>query len=139
MSVYMYGSSAVQEKVKLKQPIRIRETKRKVYRNRSIPTQEKLLYLFTVVLCVIVAGTIIWRYSQIYEMNTKIHNIEISIKQIQAENDSLKLKLNKANHPDKLKMDAVTSGLKPTDPDQITLVPAKQVSAKSNNPKVAMR
>jgi cell division protein FtsL len=137
MAAYMHGSLAVEEKVIKEQKINFRETKRKVYRNRAIPAQEKLLYLFTVVLCVIVAGTIIWRYSQIYAMNSKIHDIETQIRQLKVDNDNLKQQWNQANDPDRLRKDAEKTGLTLTNPDSITHLPSKPTLSKNADSKVA--
>jgi cell division protein FtsL len=138
MAMYVHGNLAMEEQVNREQTIRIKETKKKVYRKRAIPTQEKLVYLFTVVLCVIVAGTIIWRYAQIYEMNTNIHTIETQIKQLQAENDILKQQWNKANDPDRLRKEAEETGLSIIDPDTISHVQSKPSLNKAVESKVAL-
>jgi cell division protein FtsL len=91
-----------------------------------------------VLLCVIVAGTIIWRYAQIYEMNTEIHTIETQIKALQAENDILKQQMNKANDPDRLRTEAEKTGLAQIDPDNITHVTNKPTLAKAMDGKVAL-
>jgi cell division protein FtsL len=138
MAAYMHGNLAVEEKINREQTVKVRETKRKVYRNRAIPAQEKLLYLFTVALCVIVAGVIIWRYSQIYEMNTKIHKIEVDITQLKAENDILKQQYNKALDPEKLRKDAEKTGFTQIDPDKISHLPNKPMLGKNGDSKVAL-
>ncbi|QGQ95771.1 cell division protein FtsL [Paenibacillus psychroresistens] len=136
MAMYVHGNLAMEEQVN-RETVKVREIKRKVYRKKAIPVQEKLLYLFTVLLCVIVAGTIIWRYAQIYEMNTEIHTIETQIKALQAENDILKQQWNKANDPERLRIEAEKTGLSQLDPDEITHVPSKPSLSKSTDNKVA--
>lgn len=138
MAMYVHGNLAMEEKVNREKTVRIRETKRKVYRKKAIPVQEKLLYLFTVVLCVIVAGTIIWRYAQIYEMNTQIHTIETQIKALQAENDILKQQWNKANDPERLRTEAEKSGLSQIDPDKVSHVANKSSLGMLTDGKVAL-
>lgn len=138
MAMYVHGNLAMEEQVNREKTVRIRETKRKVYRKKAIPVQEKLLYLFTVLLCVIVAGTIIWRYAQIYEMNTEIHTIETQIKTLQAENDILKQQWNKANDPDRLRIEAEKTGLSQIDPDKISHVTSKPSLGKAIDGKVAL-
>jgi cell division protein FtsL len=138
MAMYVHGNLAMEEQVNREQTVKVREIKRKVYRKKAIPIQEKLLYLFTVLLCVIVAGTIIWRYAQIYEMNTEIHTIETQIKALQAENDILKQQWNKANDPDRLRAEAEKTGLAQIDPDNITHVTNKPILAQSVDGKVAL-
>jgi cell division protein FtsL len=139
MAMYVHGNLAMEEQVNREQTVRVRDVKRKVYRKKAIPVQEKLLYLFTVVLCVIVAGTIIWRYAQIYEMNTEIHTIEVQIKALQAENDILRQQWNKANDPERLRIEAEKTGLAQVDPDQITHVTNKPLVGKAaSESKVAL-
>jgi cell division protein FtsL len=138
MAMYVHGNLAMEEQINQEKTVKVREIKRKVYRKKIIPVQEKLLYLFTVVLCVIVAGTIIWRYAQIYEMNTEIHTIETQIKTLQAENDILKQQWNKANDPERLRVEAEQMGLAQIDPDQITHVTNKPTLSKSTDNKVAL-
>lgn len=100
MSAYIHGNLALEPKNSTKP--KGREAKKIVYRKRPIPVQEKLLYLFTILICVVVAGTIIWRYAQIYEMNTRIQMIEKEIKTLQVENNKLKLEISKAQDPKRL-------------------------------------
>jgi cell division protein FtsL len=138
MAMYVHGNLALEEQVNREQTVRVREIKRKVYRKKAIPAQEKLLYLFTVVLCVIVAGTIIWRYAQIYEMNTEIHTIETQIKKLQAENDILKQQWNKANDPERLRLEAEKTGLAQINPDDVSHVPTKPSLSKAVESKVAL-
>jgi cell division protein FtsL len=138
MAMYVHGNLALEEQVNREQTVRVGEIKRKVYRKKAIPAQEKLLYLFTVVLCVIVAGTIIWRYAQIYEMNTEIHTIETQIKKLQAENDILKQQWNKANDPERLRLEAEKSGLSQINPDNVSHVLTKPSLSKAVEGKVAL-
>jgi cell division protein FtsL len=138
MAMYVHGNLALEEQVNREQTVRVREIKRKVYRKKAISAQEKLLYLFTVVLCVIVAGTIIWRYAQIYEMNTEIHTIETQIKKLQAENDILKQQWSKANDPERLRLEAEKSGLSQINPDNVSHVLTKPSLSKAVESKVAL-
>ncbi|RKP55263.1 cell division protein FtsL [Cohnella endophytica] len=46
--------------------------KSKVTKRRSIPIGEKLLYLFSIALVVFVAGFVIFRYAQIYQINGQV-------------------------------------------------------------------
>ncbi|MFC5532175.1 cell division protein FtsL [Cohnella yongneupensis] len=46
----------------------------KVVRRRTLPLAEKLLYLFTIAVVVLVAGFIIFRYAQIYQLNGQIQD-----------------------------------------------------------------
>ncbi|NEW05267.1 cell division protein FtsL [Paenibacillus sp. SYP-B3998] len=144
MPAYIQGNLALDQKQsqKQKQPqrVKIKETTKVVYRNKTIPVQEKMLYLFTVVLCVIVAGVIIWRYAAIYQMNKNILVMQNQIREIQAENSALKQEVEKLQSPERMKDVAKRLGLKPQDEKQVSLVsPPKGKSAANvdKNPKLA--
>jgi cell division protein FtsL len=106
------------------------ETRKKtVVRKKSIPVAEKLLYLFTVIVCVVVAGAIIWRYSQIYEMNTRIQKIEAQMKQLQIENNRLKMEVSKLQDPKHLLDQAKSFGLLPNDEVNQVMASGSEVAA----------
>ncbi|AEI42605.1 septum formation initiator family protein [Paenibacillus mucilaginosus] len=116
MPAYMHGNLATQQPQRPEKKVRIKETKKVVVRSKTLPVQEKLLYLFTVVVCVMVAGLIIWRYAQIYEMNQKILAMEQSIKEIEAQNVILKQQVDKLSDPLELEKQAKLLGLSFQDP-----------------------
>jgi cell division protein FtsL len=119
VSAYINGNLAIEQKPPKKQ--KVQEQKKVVVKRRTIPVQEKLLYLFTVIVCVLVAGAIIWRYAQIYELNTKMQQIESQIKALQIENNKLKLEITKYQDPKKLLDQAKQLGLVPNeDLNQVT-------------------
>jgi cell division protein FtsL len=125
MPAYIQGNLALDQKQNRKQApkVKIKETTKVVYRNKSIPVQEKILYLFTVLLCVIVAGVIIWRYAAIYQMNTHILQMQKDIRTIQAENSALKQEVEKLQSPERLGTEAKRLGLKPLDEKQVSQTP----------------
>jgi cell division protein FtsL len=145
MPAYIHGSLAVEPK-EIRKP-QVKETKKTVYRRRPIPVQEKLLYLFTVLICVVVAGVIIWRYAQIYEMNTRIQMIEKEVKVLQVENNKLKLEISKAQDPKRLQDMANQYGLGPNEKqvnqvnqvNPVNPVATKQSDNKSYKTPVAMK
>ncbi|MDF2670290.1 MAG: ftsL [Paenibacillus sp.] len=128
MAAYIHGNLALEPKDNRKP--QMRETKKIVYRKRPIPVQEKLLYLFTVLICVVVASVIIWRYAQIYEMNTRIQMIEKEVKTLQVENNKLKLEISKAQDPKRLQDMANQYGLGPNE-NQVNQVNPSNQSAKT--------
>ena len=88
---YVNGNLALQPKRKPDQKQQnFRETRKVVVKRKSIPVQEKLLYMFTILVCVVVAGVIIMRYAQIYQMDLEIKNL--TKKQTQMEVDMVELK-----------------------------------------------
>lgn len=115
MAAYIQGNLAVEPKREQSQRVKIKETRKVVYRNKSLPTQEKLLYLFTVAVLVVAAGVILWRYAQIYQMNASILQIQKEMKQMQAENMALKQQIDKLQSPERLKEEANKLGFAPTD------------------------
>ncbi|MBD0379172.1 cell division protein FtsL [Paenibacillus sedimenti] len=142
MPAYIQGSLALDQKRSQKQlpKVKIKETTKVVYRNKSLPVQEKMLYLFTVVLCVIVAGVIIWRYAAIYQMNTQILQMQKEIRVIQAENSALKQEVEKLQSPERLGQEAKRLGLKPQDEKQVNQTPPNKGKTAANvdkNTKVA--
>ncbi|UKS30281.1 cell division protein FtsL [Paenibacillus sp. HWE-109] len=142
MPSYIQGNLALDQKRTVAKPkVKIKETTKVVYRNKSLPTQEKMLYLFTVVLCVIVAGVIIWRYAAIYQMNTSILKMQSEIKEIQAQNSALKQEVEKLQSPDRLKGEATRLGFNLQDEKQVSLVtpPKAKTNSSSKNTKNASK
>ncbi|WP_281888134.1 septum formation initiator family protein [Paenibacillus sp. YYML68] len=119
MPAYIHGNLAVEQRTESPRKVKVKETKRVVYRSKSLPMQEKLLYLFTVVICVIVAGTIIWRYAQIYEMSASIKAIEQQVAKLEAENSILKQKLDAALEPHRMLEQAKQLGFSTAEPGQV--------------------
>jgi cell division protein FtsL len=130
MPAYIHGSLAVEPRTERKPAVK--ETKKPVHRSKSMPIQEKLLYLFTVLVCVAVASVIIWRYAQIYEINTKVLKMETDIQKLQAENSVLKHKVESQSMPDYLRQEAQKSGMGPAEDKQISKVPAKASGNQTN-------
>ncbi|SDM90400.1 cell division protein FtsL [Paenibacillus sp. yr247] len=143
MSSYIQGNLALDQKRTVPTPkMKIKETTKVVYRNKSLPTQEKMLYLFTVVLCVIVAGVIIWRYSAIYQMNANMLKMQNEIRDMQAQNSALKQEVEKLQSPDRLKEEATRLGFNLQDEKQVSLVTPAKVkpnTSGSKNTKVASK
>lgn len=117
MPAYIHGNLAVEQRTE--QQVKAKETKRVVQRNKTLPLQEKLLYLFTVAICVVVAGLIIWRYAQIYEMNANIRSIEQQIAKLEAENSILKQKVDALSEPHRMLEKAKELGFVTPEPDQV--------------------
>jgi cell division protein FtsL len=95
--------------------VKVRETRKIVYRSKTLPTQEKLLYLFAVAVLVVAAGVILWRYAQIYQMNANILQIQQEMKQLQADNMALKATIGQLQSPGRLEKEATKYGMVPSD------------------------
>ncbi|MFC5651691.1 FtsL-like putative cell division protein [Paenibacillus solisilvae] len=117
---YVNGNLALQPKRKPDQKQKnFRETRKVVVKRKSIPVQEKLLYMFTILVCVIVAGVIIMRYAQIYQMDLEIKNL--TKQQAQMETDMVELKKQVAlnSSPEKIKEKAAQMGFAAPDDEPI--------------------
>lgn len=125
MAAYIRGNLAVEERQRSLQRVKMKETRKVVYRTSQLPVQEKLLYLFTVLLCVVVAGVVIWRYAQIYQMNTRIYNVERKITQLEADNSALKEKMSKMMNPELYMKEAAKAGFVPITDKDLVRVPAE--------------
>jgi len=80
---YTRGNLAVQEQPADKVVRKYRQTTKVVVRRASLPVQEKMLYLGTVLFCIIIAGIVLWRYAYIYEVNKNIQNMASSTATLQ--------------------------------------------------------
>ncbi|UUZ85554.1 septum formation initiator family protein [Paenibacillus sp. P26] len=118
MPAYIHGNLAVEQRTEKQRP-KGKVPAKAVRRSRGLPVQEKSLYLFTVAVCVVVAGLIIWRYAQIYEMNAKIKEIEKNIKTLEAENMILKKKVYDLSSSEHLLNEAERLGFTVPDPAQV--------------------
>jgi cell division protein FtsL len=116
VAAYIHGNLAVEQRAG--QKVKIKETRKVVVRNKALPVQEKLLYLFIVVIFVAVAGAILWRYAQIYQMNKQILLMQQQIRQVQAENSALKQEVEKLQSNDRLREQAMQWGFVPPEEAQ---------------------
>lgn len=98
----MHGSLAVEEHYEPRKTVKIKKTRKVVVRKHQVPAREKLFYLFAIMICVVIAGTIILRHAQIYEVNTKIQHIEKEIERLEMQNKALVLDVRKLQEPSKL-------------------------------------
>lgn len=78
---YTRGNLAVQPKRKEEANPLYREKTKVVKRRRVLPLQEKLLYMLTLGVCVLVAITLISRYVQIYDLNLQAQKLDQNIAQ----------------------------------------------------------
>ncbi|HTG69359.1 MAG TPA: cell division protein FtsL [Candidatus Udaeobacter sp.] len=107
----MNGNLALQPKRKQDQQTVIKETKRLVKTRKSLPVQEKLLYMFTVLMCVVVAGVIIFRYAQIYDMNLQIKKLNSEYQTMNIEMEDLKKQVEMLSDPERIRRLAETQGM----------------------------
>ncbi|WP_317890762.1 cell division protein FtsL [Paenibacillus arenilitoris] len=107
----MNGNLALQPKRKQDRKTVVKETKRVVKTRRSIPVQEKLLYMFTVLVCVAVAGVIIFRYAQIYDMNLQIKKLTSDYQTMNVEMEDMKKQVEMLSDPERIRKLAESQGM----------------------------
>ncbi|MGN7761216.1 hypothetical protein [Paenibacillus sp. 22594] len=76
---YTRGNLAVQPKRKEEADRLYREKTKVVTRRMVLPLQEKLLYMLTLGVFVLVAATLIWRYVHIYDLNLQAQKLDAQI------------------------------------------------------------
>lgn len=103
-----------------------REKSRVVVRKLAIPAREKLLYLFVIILCVVIAGAIIYNYAKIYEINTEIQQVVKKIESIDMENRTLMLSVRMLQDPKRLIEMGESLGFYVPDEESITQVTINQ-------------
>lgn len=135
MAGYLHGNLAVEDRDDYR--IKSKEIKRTVYRAKAIPVKEKLLYLLTIIVCVLIAGVILWRNATIYEMNTQIQQMEQTIQTLQGESSGLQQEVRKLENPQRLKNEAQKLGLGPATDEQISRM-MPEMNASQNPLEVAL-
>lgn len=108
---YVNGNLALQPKRKQDQQTVIKETKRVVTTRKSLPGPEKLLYLFTVLMLVVVAGVIIFRFSQDYHMNLEIKQLTNEYRTMNIEMEDLKKQVETLSDPERIRKMAESNGM----------------------------
>lgn len=108
---YINGNLAMQPKRKPDQKTVVRETKKIVVKRKSIPVQEKLLYMFTVVFCVIVLGVIVNQYAKNYDMRVQIKQMKNEAATMSIDMKELQKQVEMLNDPERIRKMAETQGM----------------------------
>ncbi|MCM3626452.1 cell division protein FtsL [Paenibacillus glycanilyticus] len=108
---YINGNLAMQPKRKPDQRPTVRETKRIVVKRKSIPVQEKLLYMFTVVFCVIVLGVIVNQYAKNYDMRVQIKQMKNQSTAMSIDMKELQKQVEMLSDPERIRRMAETQGM----------------------------
>ncbi|MFD0672019.1 cell division protein FtsL [Cohnella sp. GCM10027633] len=94
----------------------------KSVRRRTIPIGEKLLYLFTVAVVVLVACFIIYRYAQIYQMNGQIQETSNQYNQTTEQMKELQREIERLSDPKRIRDKAMNEyGMVPVESRGITV------------------
>jgi cell division protein FtsL len=108
-----YGNLALRpERVPEERVQRVTQ-KSKVIRRRSIPLGEKLLYLLTIAVVVFVAGFIIFRYAQIYQINGQIQATNKTYEQTTDQMKEMQREVERLSDPKLIKDKALALGMVP--------------------------
>jgi cell division protein FtsL len=98
-----YGNLAVKlnqtESQKNSQPSKQIKQEKQSY---GISVGEKLLYLLSIIVIVCILGFIISRYSLVSQMNYQIEKTKESVKNIQEQNSTLKLKIDELSKRERI-------------------------------------
>jgi len=125
---YQNGNLALKPKRRPEQQ-NYREKRTIVVKRKSMPMQEKLLYMFTIIAAVLVAGVIIFRYAQIYEVNLEVRNLGKQYDQMAIEIKELEKKVQSLSDPERIKQMAESEGMSAA--KQTVTVPRKDTAAET--------
>jgi len=109
MNYYYRGNLAVELEQEKKQ--RAATVKRKIRLKQSIPTGEKLLYLFFISLAVAALGFVGVRYSQISQYNYEIQSTKKENQRLAEQNAALQLHIEQMSNRDRIQKEAERQGM----------------------------
>jgi cell division protein FtsL len=105
-----------------------------VTRRRSIPIGEKLLYLFTIAVVVFIAGFIVFRYAQIYQINGEIQAKNKTFEQTSQQMKELQREVERLSDPKLIKDKAIALGMRPIASNGITVTSKEDQTAMADKP-----
>lgn len=125
MSAYMHGNLALKEE---EQRQVVRKEQRVQAKKPVIPTGEKLFYLCAIMLCMLVAGAVLYQSAQLYSVNTRIQDVEREIRTLEKENQMLRLEGEKLKEPQRLyDLGKALGFAAPSEQDVIPVSPDKHI------------
>jgi cell division protein FtsL len=128
---YTRGNLAVQPKRKEEVNPLYREKTKLVTKRRVLPLQEKLLYMLTLGVCVLVAITLISRYVQIYDLNLQAQKLDQEIST--AKKQISTYQMEKQNLEQSVAQRAKELGFGAPDDNATIFIPASSTSIKEDN------
>jgi len=112
-----YGNLALRpervEEQKVKPVTRQQPERPRAPRRRQLPIGEKLLYLFTIAAVAFVAGLIIFRYAQIYQVNGELQTTNKALEQAAEQTKELQREVERLSDPNKIRERAIENGFVP--------------------------
>src|SRR5690606_27705802 len=79
-------------------------------RRRALPVGEKLLYMLTVALLVAVAGVVIYRYAEIYQLNRTIQELKVEHERMMTQVKELQREVERLKDPSRIAEEASRQG-----------------------------
>ncbi|MEK3658601.1 septum formation initiator family protein [Paenibacillus sp. FSL F4-0236] len=128
---YTRGNLAVQPKRKEEVNPLYREKTKVVTKRRVLPLQEKLLYMLTLGVCVLVAITLISRYVHIYDLNLQAQKLDKDI--ATAKKQISTFEMEKQNLEQKVAQKAKDLGYVAPDENDTIFIPANPISTEGDN------
>lgn len=128
---YTRGNLAVQPKRKEEVSPLYREKTKVVTKRRVLPLQEKLLYMLTLGVCVLVAITLISRYVHIYDLNLQAQKLDKDI--ATAKKQISTYEMEKQNLEQKVAQKAKDLGYVAPDENTTIFIPANPISTEGDN------
>ncbi|MNZ41138.1 Cell division protein FtsL [compost metagenome] len=128
---YTRGNLAVQPKRKEEVNPLYREKTKVVTKRRVLPLQEKLLYMLTLGVCVLVAITLISRYVHIYDLNLQAQKLDKDI--ATAKKQISTYEMEKQNLEQKVAQKAKDLGYVSPDENTTIFIPANPLSTEGDN------
>ncbi|HZG88266.1 hypothetical protein [Paenibacillus sp.] len=124
MSGYIHGSLALdrREEQSARAAHRPKTAAKKAQRAVAVPVSEKLLWICGILFCCAVAGLYQFREASMYEMNSRVVQMEREIKSLEEQNTMLRNEIAKLESPERL----IEAGV------QLGLVPQGELPAASN-------
>jgi cell division protein FtsL len=92
-----------------------RQKRRRLSQAKGIPAGEKLLYLFSVVICVALATLVISRYAEVTELNVEIQKVEEEAKRIEEINRQLETEKKMLSSGERIRQFAEMRGMIPAE------------------------
>lgn len=125
MAIVVRGNLALKEEESRKNAKR---TQREKAKKPVIPAAEKWFYLGAILLCMVIAGAVLYQSAQLYSVNTRIQDIEREIQMLEKENEQLKLEGERLREPQRLYELGKALGFQaPEEEDVIPVSPDKHI------------
>lgn len=94
----------------------VQKKRQKLSPLKTLPVSEKLIYLFSVVLCVCLALIVLSRYAKVTELSVAIQKTQIQIEEREKQQLQLKMEKNKLQSVERIRKFAESQGLELSSP-----------------------